>query len=66
MLRNKSRISVLRIDQHQELSRRVSEVIGENRRMLLEGKTHEQFAVGDNEKNKTSIVIFVFIFTPKW
>jgi len=39
MLRNKSRISVLRIDQHQELSRRVSEVIGENRRMLLEGKT---------------------------
>ena len=24
-----------------------------------------QFAVGDNEKNKT-IVIFVFIFTPKW
>ena len=39
MLRNKSRISVLRTDQHQELSRRVSEVIGENRRMLLEGKT---------------------------
>ena len=39
MLRNKSRISVLRIDQHRELSKRVSEVIGENRRMLLEGKT---------------------------
>ena len=35
MLRDKSRISVLRIDQRQELSRRVSEVIGENRRMLL-------------------------------
>ena len=39
MLRDKSRISVLRTDQHQELSRRVSEVICENRRMLLEGKT---------------------------
>ena len=39
MLRNKSRILVLRIDQHQELSGRVSEVIGENRRMLLECKT---------------------------
>ena len=39
MLRNKSHISVLRINQHKELSRRVSEVIGENRRMLLEGKT---------------------------
>ncbi|XP_044179146.1 uncharacterized protein LOC122960758 [Acropora millepora] len=39
MLRNKSRISVLRIDQHQELSMRVSEVIGENRMRLLEGKT---------------------------
>jgi len=39
MLRDKSRISVLRTDQHQELSRRVSEFICENRRMLLEGKT---------------------------
>ena len=39
MLRNKSRILVLRIDQHQELSGRVSEVIGENRGMLLECKT---------------------------
>ncbi|XP_015763833.1 PREDICTED: uncharacterized protein LOC107342835 [Acropora digitifera] len=39
MLRDKFRISVLRTDQHQELSRRVSEVICENRRMLLEGKT---------------------------
>ena len=27
--------------------------------------SHGQFAVGHNEKNKT-IVIFVFIFTPKW
>ena len=26
---------------------------------------HGQFAFGDNEKNKT-IVIFVFIFIPKW
>ena len=39
MLQNKSHILVLRIDQHQELSRRVSEVIGKNRRMLLKGKT---------------------------
>ena len=42
MLRNKSRISVLRINQHQELSRRVSEVTGENIRMLLEGKTRSR------------------------
>ena len=42
MVRNKSRISVLRIDQHQELSRKVSEVIGKNRRMLLEGKTRSR------------------------
>ena len=39
MLRDKSLISVLHTNQHQELSRRVSGVIGKNRRMLLEGKT---------------------------
>ncbi|PFX13355.1 hypothetical protein AWC38_SpisGene22564 [Stylophora pistillata] len=38
MLRSKSRISVLRINKHRELSRRVLEVIGENRELLLEGK----------------------------
>ncbi|PFX20102.1 Lachesin [Stylophora pistillata] len=38
MLRSKSPISVLRINKHRELSRRVLEVIGENRRLLVEGK----------------------------
>ena len=31
----------------------------------LPSHSHGQLAVGDNEKNKT-IVIFVFIFIPKW
>ena len=31
----------------------------------LPSHSHWQLAVGDNEKNKT-IVIFVFIFIPKW
>ena len=38
MLRSKSHISVLRTNKHRELSRNVLKVIGENRRMLLEGK----------------------------
>ena len=38
-LRDKSRISVLRTDQQEELSKRVSEVNGENRGRLSECKT---------------------------
>ena len=33
--------------------------------VAIPSHSHGQFAVGDNEKNKT-IVIFVFIFIPKW
>ena len=45
--------SALNMDQHEPNTKEV----------LV--KAFGQFAVGDNEKNKT-IVIFVFIFIPKW